>query len=234
MALRKASGEMYNFISHLWDPLAGKCGHGCSYCSTDHFKGRFPAVNNKYSGEPRLKENEIMPLGKGKSIFVCSKTDLFARTVPGEIIAQVIHHCSKYPENDYLFQTKNPFRYNTAREWFNSDNMILGTTIESSRNYLVQQQAPKAPSIYDRISSIMRIAEQDFDVFVTIEPILDFDVNDFVALLAMIKPSFVAIGADSKGHGLQEPSYNKVKQLIEQLNDFTEVRVKRNLQRLVE
>ena len=47
-----------------------------------------------------------------------------------------------------------------------------------------------------------------------------------------IKPEFVSIGADSKGHNLPEPSWDKVQSLIKELKKFTEVKVKDNLMRL--
>jgi hypothetical protein len=43
----------------------------------------------------------------------------------------------------------------------------------------------------------------------------------------------VNVGADSKGHGLPEPSFKKVMQLVERLTAAgIEVRNKRNLERL--
>ena len=68
---------------------------------------------------------------------------------------------------------------------------------------------------------------------ISIEPIMDFDLDTFVCWIKNIKPSFVSIGADSKKSGLPEPTSEKIHQLIEKLSDFTEVKVKANLKRLL-
>ena len=68
---------------------------------------------------------------------------------------------------------------------------------------------------------------------VTIEPIIDFDLNIIVDWIKRIKPKWVNIGADSKGHKLPEPSKEKIEALIKELKKFTEVRIKPNLNRLI-
>ena len=52
--------------------------------------------------------------------------------------------------------------------------------------------------------------------------------------IRQIKPKFVSIGADSKGHGLPEPNGEKVRKLIEALELLykIEVKIKSNLKRL--
>lgn len=67
---------------------------------------------------------------------------------------------------------------------------------------------------------------------VSIEPILDFDLDVMLVWLRNIEPQFVSIGADSKGHNLPEPSPGKVRELVNELSKFTEVKVKSNLGRL--
>jgi len=73
--------------------------------------------------------------------------------------------------------------------------------------------------------------------FITIEPILDFDVKEFSEMLCKFKDFkgfFINIGADSKGHGLAEPTHKKVMDLYEILiANGIEVRKKINLERLI-
>ena len=52
-------------------------------------------------------------------------------------------------------------------------------------------------------------------------------------LIWFANPDFVNIGADSKNNGLPEPSKEKVLELIDRLNEFTEVRNKKNLKRIL-
>ena len=53
-------------------------------------------------------------------------------------------------------------------------------------------------------------------------------------MIAMCEPIFVSIGADSKRNNLPEPPAWKVERLIEELRKFTEVKVKENLNRILE
>lgn len=48
---------------------------------------------------------------KGRNIFVCSMADLFGIWVPDEWIEEVFKACDNAPQHNYLFLTKNPFRY---------------------------------------------------------------------------------------------------------------------------
>ena len=68
---------------------------------------------------------------------------------------------------------------------------------------------------------------------VTIEPIMDFDLEVFYDWIRDARPAWVNIGADSKGHKLPEPSKEKIEALITELKKFTEVRIKPNLSRLI-
>ena len=35
--LRESKGNMYDFITHTWNPIKGKCLHNCSYCYMKRF-----------------------------------------------------------------------------------------------------------------------------------------------------------------------------------------------------
>lgn len=48
---------------------------------------------------------------KGRNIFVCSMADLFGKWIPDEWIEEVFEACDNAPQHNYLFLTKNPFRY---------------------------------------------------------------------------------------------------------------------------
>jgi hypothetical protein len=71
-----------------------------------------------------------------------------------------------------------------------------------------------------------------FRTMVTLEPILEFDLNALTKMIEAIRPEWVNIGADSKGHNLPEPSYEKIMQLFKNLKTFTTVKQKRSLGRL--
>ncbi len=216
MPLNKQKGNMYGFVTHTWNVIKGKCPHNCSYC----YMKKFPQSELHFD-EKELKTN----LGENNYIFVGSSCDMFADDVSDEWIEKVLKHCDKYSQNTYLFQTKNPQRFHKFNSLFPL-NTILGTTIETNRlgfNY-------NAPKVYDRQYWIGCFAS--IKTMVTIEPIMDFDLDILVNWIKDIEPEFVNIGADSKGHNLPEPSWEKIQSLIKELEKFTKVNLKENLKRL--
>ena len=218
MGLNKQSGNMYPFVTHTWNPIRGECPHQCVYCYMKRFK----------VGKLRLEEKELRTkLGSGNFIFVGSSTDMWSEEVPDNWITEVLEYTRKFPDNTYLFQTKNPIRFLEFVDYF-SLNSILGVTIETNRDYKVT----KAPEPTKRWADFTLASGCGFRKMVSIEPIMDFDLEDFVYLLKAIGPEFVSIGADSKGYNLPEPSPAKVKELISELEKFTEVKIKNNLNRI--
>ncbi|MFX1295603.1 MAG: hypothetical protein ACFFD2_12230, partial [Promethearchaeota archaeon] len=69
--------------------------------------------------------------------------------------------------------------------------------------------------------------------YITIEPIMDFDLNKFVQLIKVSYPKQINIGADSGNNHLPEPSKEKILELISELKKFTIVHKKKNLNRLL-
>lgn len=70
--------------------------------------------------------------------------------------------------------------------------------------------------------------------FVSIEPIMDFDLYEFLQIINICKPEMVEIGADSKNNGLPEPGKEKIEQFIYELQTITTVKMKDNLERILE
>ncbi len=88
-----------------------------------------------------------------------------------------------------------------------------------------------APSPIMRVSDFSRILPNRR--MITVEPIMEFDINGFVELIKECQPDQVNIGADSGRHNLPEPPKGKVLELIQELKKFTTVVEKKNLGRLV-
>jgi hypothetical protein len=166
--------------------------------------------------------------GSGKTIFIEHMNDLFEDGVSEEWISKIIDHCRKYPLNEYVFQTKNPRRAIEFRIVF-PPKVILGTTIESNRSYPMLTYAPP-PGERARY-----LTEWKGKKFITIEPILDFDVKGLVEMVVSVKPDFVNIGADSKGSGLPEPPKEKIIELVTLLTSSgVTIQKKENLERILE
>ena len=210
-------GKTINFIT-------GKCPHDCLYCYVKSF--RFPFLKERYSGPQRLDESAFKKnLGKNKSWFLCSCNDI--ATIPDAWIIKILDHLNKFPKNTYLIQSKNPGRLHKFIDKF-PPKTILGTTIETNRDYYNLSKAPKPSS---RASAMSKYYKKKM---ISIEPILDFDLEVMVGWIRYAGPDYVSIGADSKNNNLPEPSPEKVRRLIEKLWAFTEVRPKKNLNRLKE
>ena len=215
--------------------IGGECLHKCSYCYVNDLKKRLPGCRKKYSGEIRLIESEFKRgLSKGNTYFIGSCIDMFAWDTPIEIIIIVLEYLMKFPDNIYLLQTKNPECYIEVLEKIRlTPNIILGTTIETNKSRFLFNYVPTfIPAPGTRAKYLHDLVVYNHKKFVTIEPILDFDLDDFVNMIEYANPDWVWIGADSKGHNLPEPSWDKVQALITELEKFTEVRIKDNLYRL--
>ena len=234
MALNKSKGNMFNWITHTWNPIAGHCSHVCSYCSTNKLKARYDVLKDKYSGPMRLVEKELISLGKDKIIFVAAQNDLFAKEVNSGIIKIILDHCNKF-DNKYLFQTKNPERILDFIDHpiFNLHKAVIATTIES--NIFYKKIMGNTPTPFNRALAIAKINNRmsnKIPIYITIEPIMKFDEN-LLDLIEHCNPSQVNIGADSGNNGLPEPNRDNINWLIDNLSKFTKVKTKDNLKRLL-
>ena len=225
MGLTKSRGNMYPWTSDHWNPIKGTCPFACSYCYT-----RGPRFKNS-KGPVRFDKKEIKTrLGTGRTIFVGSKIDMWASDIPSMWDLFVLAACQNHPGNEYLFQTKNPERFYRFKNSFPL-RCILGVTLESNREY---PEISKAPPISERVRWMKRLKEEvSIPRMISIEPIMDFDLESFVEMIEWIRPSFVSIGADSKNHHLPEPSLEKVGELLIALRTITELKIKNNLKRLL-
>ena len=224
MGLNRAGGDMYGWVTHVHSHLRGRCPNRCRYCYVRALGRRFPAVRKLYSGPVRLDERELqVPYGKGKTIFVEHLNDIGRCSWRDR--DRIATHCRMWPENTYVFQSKIPSAFpDRSIAW--PKDAIFGTTIESDR----------VESAQDRAKDLFRI-KMGFGcrTFVTIEPVMDFTVLPFLWLLVWARPDFVAIGADSCRSGLPEPSGERIRELIAELEqNGIAVRVKKNLRRLLE
>jgi len=168
-------------------------------------------------------------LGKDNFIFVGSSTDIWADNVPEKWIKDVLKYCAEF-SNKYLFQTKNPGRYLSVEKFNFPTNTIFGTTIETNRNRYLD--ISNAPPIKDRIRVMNALKFINLKTMITIEPVMDFDLEPFADMLIGARPDWINIGADSKGHNLPEPSREKINKLIKELEKFTTIKIKKNLARI--
>lgn len=231
MNLNESKGNMYEFITHTWNPIKGRCFHDCAYC---YMKSIVQNPRPIY-----LDESELRGLfQRDQFIFIGSSTDDFASDVPSQWITQVLDFCSQATslqkeglKTQFLIQTKNPERILEFinHPLFHTHKVVVCTTIETNRHY--PEIMNNAPTPIKRAEAMAKIAEYGLRTFVTIEPIMDFDIDELVSLIKMCKPEQVNIGVESK-HRVQIPqpsNGNKLISLILQLIPDTKIKVKKNL-----
>ncbi len=230
--MNKQSGNMYEDITHTSNPIKGECVFDCYYC---YMKG----INRRYRTNPqlRLDEKELNAnYGSNNFIFVGSSTDMFSGAIPTEWIEQVYNHCLKYDTNRYLFQSKNPMRFlepalisHPLME--RRESVVFATTIETNRDCSF---ISKAAPIKERVEGMIRLRQDGFDVRITGEPIMDFDLEGYVDIIQQIRPSQVYIGCNTtRSIHLHEPSRAQLIELINRLRQITTVFLKSNSSRLL-
>jgi hypothetical protein len=232
-------GNMYPWIDECWCPLRGACPHQCSYC---YVPSTAAGRCGLYSGPLTLsgKSMRWMPRPETKTVFVGYMNDLFAGAMPTNWIDQVLEHCRTFAADRVLvFQTKNPrralrFLPQIIRASAFAGDWLLGVTLETNRP--IPAEISRAPSPFSRFDALLAMAPglRAEHLFLTIEPIMCFDPVELGSWICRLRPKFVNIGADSKGHHLPEPSAWKVRNLIEfLLLEKIEIREKHNLGRLL-
>jgi protein gp37 len=224
MPLIKPSGNMYDFLNYIWNPVKGECPYHCSYCYVSRMMDRY----GKKQSPLHLDEKELRTnLGAGNFIFVCSGCDLFHPAIPLHWLHMIIPCTWGYPKNDYLWHTKNPARIvGFPREWF-PVNSTLCVTIESN---IPWPGISKAPQPAERIEALKKWKGEKM---ITVEPVMNFDAVPFSEMILSCEPEQVNIGADSGHNHLPEPSKGKILDLITELEKFTRVVQKENLRRLL-
>jgi DNA repair photolyase len=219
MGLNISKGNMYSWVTHTWNTIKGECPHGCTYCYMKRWGKQKPV---------RFDESELKTdLGNGNTIFVGSSCDMFTEYMPERWIEETLIHCSKF-NNTYLFQSKNPKRFHYFNEF--PEKSLFCTTIETNRWY--KDIMKDAPPPVQRMMN-MNMLKNQFHCYVTIEPIMDFDLSDMVRYIRECNPVQVNIGADSGNNNLPEPSKEKLLDLIAALKEFTVIDQKRNLIRVL-
>jgi len=229
----KDGSNMYPWVHFMSSSLAGECPHKCIYCYAQDSEKKWKS--GRYAGEVRLIEKDLKVKYDKKTlekmggvypavIFMEHMNDILAKGVSNKMVQKIINHCNEYPENTYVFQTKNPMRF---KDFTWTPNAIFGCTIETNR----ENDLAEAPKREERMQAMKEIVGRKF---LTIEPVLKFDVDILAKWVGEINPEFINLGADSKGHNLPEPTVTEIMALVEALKAYgIDLREKHNLQRLM-
>jgi DNA repair photolyase len=213
---------MFREVATTWNVVTG-CLHQCVYCWARRYAVRLakmgvePYTSNLFKPTfiPKRLDRKFR---KGQLVFVSDVGDLFGSWVPAPWIQKVLETIGKWPETTFLLLTKNPERY---LEFELPSNVIAGATVESNRQHPAISQAPSPEK---RLEAMRRLAHDK--KMISVEPILDFDLEAFVEAIRAVNPIFVYVGYDNYNFCLPEPKLEKTLKLIEELETFTEVRLK--------
>ena len=222
----KRKSRMFGFVTETWNPIVG-CSHNCVYCWARRQAQRQKKNCPKCGWfTPHLHEERLNRKFKPNTlVFVCDMADLFCNEVLDGWIRKVLHVIHQNPKTLFFLETKNP----DNMQFFDipKTNTVLSVTIETNK---VHGELPKIgrwsySNISQAIPVDLRFQDfyfndyfEDFRKHVSIEPVLDFDLEEFLEWILDIKPSFgVSVGYDNYGCRLPEPPLAKTLQLIEQL-----------------
>lgn len=220
--------RMYEGVK-TWNPYVG-CKFDCVYCKPSfqrQAKRRKKWCEKCYSYEPHFHPERLKRVPNAEVIFACAYGDIaFAHLSWIDDILQTIE---LHPDKTFYLQTKDPAIFEKLSDFYDlPDNLKLGVTLETDdeifatpSEYKRYYQISNAPSPRKRLNYSIR----DLIDYVTIEPILDFSW-EFLHELRRTKPEFVYIGYDNHNCRLPEPPREKTLKLIEELEKFTEVRLK--------
>ena len=229
LALNKSTGNMYKFVTHTWNPIKGICYHQCRYCYMRYL------LNEPFLRPPVLVEGEFSRnLNEAKVLFVGSSIDMFAKDIPDEWITKILDHCASFNEDKpegghivFLLQSKDPARILQFAHHPIMDHAIVATTLETNR--YVPDIMGNSPAMEARAAAMKKIADRGIYTMVTAEPLMEFDLDEFVDIIRRCNPRRVNIGKNSaKDYRVPEPNPKKVQDLVTSLWAFTRVEIKKN------
>lgn len=175
-----------------WAKGQGKCEKCASF--EPHYDKHRQRLEQKL---PKTKHMQF--------IFTCSSGDI--AFCPTEYLKKIIARIQSEPDKTFLIQSKDPQAFNRA---IFPKNVILGTTLETNRDKLCEGTS-KTPKPSQRYKDFAKVNHQP--KMVTIEPVMDFDLNVMIDWVENINPCMVWLGYDSGKNKLPEPDLEKVRSL---------------------
>ena len=220
-----ARKNMYSLSVKQWNPFIG-CNFSCIYCTTSfqaQIKRHSNAINpntgkkncpkcSKWTPHAHPERlNEYLPkTKKGEFIFVCSNGDI--SFCPTPYLKQILKRIEEKPDRTFLLQSKNPITFNRIKSI--PPNLILGTTIETNRDALASKVS-KAPIVSKRFEDFLKVKHHK--KMITIEPVLEFDINTMLEWCKKVKPVMIWMGYDSKKRLDGEPTLTLFRELRRRL-----------------
>jgi len=195
-----------------WSPFKG-CKFECSYCVPSfqaQAKRQKHLCQDCYNYKPHYHPERLEKIPSSEIVFVCGNGDLsFCKpSYTQNIIDAIVRHNQRCPHKIYYFQSKEPEYFERFIPYFPA-NVTLLTTLETNRDqgYAAVSKAPIPTERYQQFLNL------DYPrKVVTIEPVLDFDLDVFTNWITSIAPEYVWLGFNSRPRQVQlpEPSDKKL------------------------
>jgi len=193
-----------------WNPFKG-CRFDCTYCKPT-FKAQAKRQMHNcvqcYDYLPHYHEERLKTIPSKEIVFVCGDADIsfcepaFTR----RIIDRIKQHSKRCPHKTFYFQSKRPSYFAQFLPEF-PENVILLTTLETNRDQPAVSKAPVPSERYRQFKSL------DYPrKVVTIEPLMEFDIDIFAGWIQDLHVEYVWLGYNSRPQSvkLPEPSPEKV------------------------
>ena len=216
-----------------WNPVFG-CLHNCydggcwAKKKLAHRMGARFNCQMCYDFKPHVHEERLDRIPPDPRIFVTAHGDLFGDWFWWKkgTVERILSVCRETEKELWFFETKNPRRYLDFVGQF-PQNTMLSVTMETNREY-PESIKGNTPHPRRRFLSMMRVKKQiDWPIHVSVEPILDFDLDKLLGRIRSLEPVWVSVGYDSLNNGLPEPPISKTMELIKELSHFTWVERKK-------
>lgn len=202
-----------------WSPFKG-CQFDCVYCGPSfqrQAKRQKHLCEDCYAYRPHWHEDRLAKVPSASIVFVCGNADL--AFCPPELIQRIIErikeHSKLAPHKTYFFQSKQPECFEPFLAEF-PENVILLTTLETNRDKGYENYS-KAPPPTQRYRQFLRLKYPR--KVVTIEPVMDFDLEKFSDWIIKLRPEYAWVGMNSRPESVElpEPSMEKLAEFMDRL-----------------
>ena len=202
-----------------WNPFKG-CQFDCTYCVPSfqkQAKRQRQRCGDCYRYQPHRHEERLKKIPSAPIVFVCGNSDVSFcdHDYLLRILDAIRHHNRRCPHKTYYLQSKRPEYFQPLLPHL-PQNVILVTTLETNRDegYDAISKAPPPSERYRQFKML------DYPrKVVTLEPLLAFDPDIFLAWIRDLQPEYVWLGFNSKPRSVQlpEPSREEVLRFAESL-----------------
>lgn len=227
-----------------WNPFRG-CRFNCTYCGPSfrrqakrrkqtcmdcydyvphyHFLVQQGATGQSVQWVPRssksspcgiVSEWKLSSIPSAQTVFVCGFADMSFcdPQFTFKIIEAINKHNTRCPDKVYYLQSKKPVYFEEFLQDI-PDNVFLLTTLETNRDigYGKHSNAPPPSERYRQFLNLTYPRK-----VITIEPLMDFDVEVFPQWIVDLAPQYVWLGYNSRPKTIQlpEPSPGKLRELV--------------------